>query len=285
MIGEAFEFAYSNRIEKYCSRLLDVDLDLYYCGLENCVADFTCGPHARYCFLIHYIVKGKGYFIANNIRYELKQGDLFTIYPGDLTYYATYPEDPWSFCWFGFGGKKVVELLLGCGITKNTPVMNLSDEDALYELVQNCVKAIPESGEPIKPALQGYLYLIFSRMQDCHLKAEKTGIKKALFTEHVEKALLIIEYSFFKAATVQDIADYVGLERTYFSKIFRITTGMSPQEYLITYRMEKAAHLIETTRLSFKQIGASVGIPNEYYFSRLFKKTKGVSPKKFREAP
>lgn len=284
MSGRTFCIKDNYRLERFCSRLIDVDLDLYYCGIENCIETFTCGSHALHNFLIHYIVKGRGYYLCNNKRYELSQGDAFAIFPGDIIYYATYPDDPWSFCWFAFNGKKAVEYLKNCGITKSTPVKAILPEFALDDLVQRCVYAFPENGDPNKTQLQGYLYLIFSKMQESHLKTEH-AVKENKYAEHVRKALIFIEYNYYKPLTVQSICNYVSLERTYFSKIFSRCTGMSPQDYLIHYRIEKAVQLMKTSTLSLKQIGMSVGIPNEYYFSKLFKQLKGVSPKKYRISP
>ena len=282
MLGKAFNLGESNKIEGFSTRLIDVDLDLYYCGVENCIKNFFCGPMTRNFFLIHYIVKGKGFYILNNERYELSQGDIFTIFPGDITYYATYPEDPWSFCWFAFNGKKAIEQLKSCGITKTTPVKAIMPECAPDDLIQDCVHTFFESKEPIKTKLQGYLYLIFAKIQESYINTEKIPELKVGYAEYIRKALLFIEYNYIKPITVQTIANYVALERTYFSKIFSRSTGMCPQNYLIHYRIEKATHMIETTALSLKQIGMSVGIPNEYYFSKLFKKIKGVPPKRYR---
>lgn len=65
-------------------------------------------------------------------------------------------------------------------------------------------------------------------MQASYLETESSDVKKAGFTEHIEKALLFIDYNFFMPIKVADIAKYVSLERTYFS--FK---GVSPKKYRI----------------------------------------------------
>lgn len=59
--------------------------------------------------------------------------------------------------------------------------------------------------------------------------------------------------------------------RSYFGKIFHDTIGRSPQEFLISYRMTKAAELLKITALSIADIGNAVGYPNQLHFPGLSK--------------
>ena len=58
--------------------------------------------------------------------------------------------------------------------------------------------------------------------------------------------------------------------------------GKSPQEFLISYRMKKAAELLKLTSLSISDIGNAVGYPNQLHFSRAFKHVYGISPRQWR---
>ena len=81
---------------------------------------------------------------------------------------------------------------------------------------------------------------------------------------------------------MEDIAAFCNLNRSYFGKIFRDAVGKSPQEFLISYRMTKAAELLKLTELTIKDIGNAVGYPSQLHFSRAFKKTYGISPREWR---
>ena len=59
--------------------------------------------------------------------------------------------------------------------------------------------------------------------------------------------------------------------------------GQSPQEFLINYRMTKAASLLKTTDLSVGEISLLVGYTNQLHFSRAFKNVFRISPREYRQ--
>ena len=80
---------------------------------------------------------------------------------------------------------------------------------------------------------------------------------------------------------MQSIADGVGLERTYFSSLFKKRTGLSPKQYLLKVRMEQAATFLKEYGYSVSVTALSVGYSDVYIFSKMFKQFYGVSPSKY----
>ena len=83
--------------------------------------------------------------------------------------------------------------------------------------------------------------------------------------------------------SIEDIASFCGLNRNYFGKIFRDTIGKTPQEFLLSYRMAKAAQLLKETKLSIGTISTMVGYQNPLHFSRAFKNIYNCSPRYYRQ--
>lgn len=79
------------------------------------------------------------------------------------------------------------------------------------------------------------------------------------------------------------IARELSLSHIYFRQLFRIFSGMAPQQYLIHSRLNKASSLLLATSQPVSEIAALTGWKNEFYFSRIFKKKYGISPKSYRE--
>lgn len=79
------------------------------------------------------------------------------------------------------------------------------------------------------------------------------------------------------------IAAQFGIGRTNFYRKVRELTGMSPNDYLRKYRMERAVELLGKPDLTISEVCAQVGIPDAQYFSRVFKAYYGMSPSVYRE--
>ncbi|SFJ04617.1 AraC family transcriptional regulator, arabinose operon regulatory protein [Paenibacillus sp. UNC496MF] len=269
------------KVESFHMPSIVSDLDLYYCGVEEVERFFTCGPHIRDRYLIHYVIGGSGFFDCHGRRYQVGAGEIFAIFPGELTYYETDPDDPWTFCWFAFGGRRSKEMLQRAGISHDVPVRRVHGGDAIrgyVELLNETLHAYPSRDLPAA-RIHGALYDIFAVLELSYLASRPAMPAKADAADYVGKALQFVETHYQSPISIKNIADYVGLERTYFTKQFTKATGESPQQYLIKYRIDQAQRLLSTTAMTVGQVGKSVGIPELAYFSRLFKKVVGVAPK------
>lgn len=99
--------------------------------------------------------------------------------------------------------------------------------------------------------------------------------------DYIDKALNIINSEYTSDISVNNIADRIGLERTYFSNLFKKKIGLSPKQYLLKTRMEQAAIFLKDYGYSVSLTALSVGYSDVYTFSKMFKKYFGVSPSKY----
>ncbi len=81
--------------------------------------------------------------------------------------------------------------------------------------------------------------------------------------------------------SVEKIAQHLNLDRTYFSVIFKKKTGLSPKQYILSYRMNIAANLIIKKHITVSVVANSVGYSDLYTFSKMFKRHFGVSPSNY----
>ena len=82
---------------------------------------------------------------------------------------------------------------------------------------------------------------------------------------------------------VSSVVEYVGLERTYFSTLFRRVAGRSLQEFLISCRMQRARELLRDSGYSVANIASSVGYDSYFTFARRFRETTGMTASQYRE--
>ncbi len=98
----------------------------------------------------------------------------------------------------------------------------------------------------------------------------------------VKRSLAYLHQNYTRVLTRQEIADAVGVNAHYLTRIFRQEQGLSPWEYLNRYRIKQAKDLLRTTDASITVIAARVGFEDVTYFGRVFHKHVGCSPRAFR---
>lgn len=82
--------------------------------------------------------------------------------------------------------------------------------------------------------------------------------------------------------TLDQVARYCGMSRSYFSSLFKRETGEGLNDYINRRKMERAKELMLHRRLKAYEAAYAVGLSDESYFSKLFKKHIGISPKELK---
>ena len=262
-----------------------VDLGLYQFGREQCDPAHSYGPATRNHFLFHYVFSGTGILYADDSKgvtqtYNIKSGQGFMIFPGQITTYIADAELPWEYAWIEFDGLRAKEIIEITGLSPDNPVYHARSYDMRENMENELVYIINHKDESAFNLI-GHLYLFIDALSRsaASMKISK-GSKLRDF--YVHEALSFIEQNFQNDISIEDIAATCGLNRSYFGKIFKDAIGKSPQEFLLNYRMIKASELLKLTSLSIKDIGNAVGYPDQLHFSRAFKNIYGISPREWR---
>ncbi len=103
------------------------------------------------------------------------------------------------------------------------------------------------------------------------------GLSKA----KLQQAIDFIQAHLTDAVSLEDIATELGMSRYYFCRLFKISTGISPYQYLIQCRIEQSKYLLLKGQMSTAQVAVEVGFADQSHFNRHFKKFVGVSPRQF----
>ena len=112
----------------------------------------------------------------------------------------------------------------------------------------------------------------------------RAGSAQGINTEiHAAGAIEYIHCNYANDVTVDDIAQALGITRKHLYAVFRYVFHISPKQYLIYYRMEKACKRLKTTDQSIQEISEMVGYANPFYFSKEFKRLIGMPPSEYRK--
>ncbi len=263
-----------------------VDLGLYQFGREACTPGHSFGPARRNHYLFHYVLSGKGTLYSddsqgNSHTYTIRAGEGFMIFPEQVSLYVADMSSPWEYAWLEFDGLRVKHALETAGLSETEPVYRAKIPDLREKLCDEILYIVDHSEASVFELI-GHMYLFM----DCLTRsAENAGkvFMSRLREFYIREAVAYIENNYQRDMTVEEMAEALRLNRSYFGKIFRLSTGKSPQRFLMNYRMIKAAELLAGTERPVNEIGQSVGYENPLHFSRAFKTIYGVSPREWRK--
>lgn len=262
-----------------------IDLCMYQFGYEQCDPGHSFGPATRNHYLFHYILSGTGTLMADNAKgetqtYSIKSGQGFIIFPGQINTYIADTDFPWEYTWVEFDGLRAKEIVETAGLSPDHPVYHSHSADLRQKMMEEMLYISHNSQEsPFHLIGHTWLFLDYFMRSTETVRMKQDGSIRDFY---IKEALSFIEQNFQNDISIEDIAAFCGLNRSYFGKIFHDTIGRSPQEFLISYRMTKAAELLKITALSIADIGNAVGYPNQLHFSRAFKNVYGMSPRNWR---
>ena len=270
--------------ESFNKQARNPDLYLQYCGTEICSPDFIMPPHVRQEYLFHYVLSGHGTFFVGHTEHALSPGSLFLIRPGELVSYAADPKDPLHFSWFAFSGSFSEQILENTGFFKGIHVRHLHSRFSIHDRIMDFLPMLETRVPCSEYRLLGNLVSIFGNMQESYesdiIPMAKTAGERT--ESHVMRAVTYIRLNYMQPISVRDVTSFVGLERSYLSKIFHLHTGDTIQGYLMKTRIRQAKYLLDGTDHTVREISSFVGFQDEYYFSRAFKKIEGISPQTYR---
>jgi len=98
----------------------------------------------------------------------------------------------------------------------------------------------------------------------------------------VEEACLALSSSLDERPALAGIIDRSQLSYERFRKIFKARMRVSPGEYRIRRRIDRAREMLDRPELTIRDIAERLGYPNPYSFSTQFKHIVGISPQGFR---
>jgi len=110
-----------------------------------------------------------------------------------------------------------------------------------------------------------------------------SNILNLINDQQISRSIDAIHSSPEKKWTLNDLALVAGLSRTVYSKRFKKISGMTPHNYLTSWRMEMARNLILNTDKSTGEIAETVGYQADEHFQKAFKKENGLTPSRYRK--
>lgn len=128
--------------------------------------------------------------------------------------------------------------------------------------------------------IKKYIFTFIDRLKEYTKVKNSFNIKN----NKVKKAIEYINSHYDKDLSLTDIAQEIGLNKSYLSRVFKEETGIALMQYINKCRIEKAIKYLKNTELKNYEIAELIGYQSVEYFNMTFKKFLGKSPSEFKES-
>lgn len=268
---------------------------IFFTGYEPTPPLHACGPGVWPHYLLHYILSGTGTFCSGQKKWQLSAGDAFLIIPGTVCSYTSDEVSPWEYCWVGFDGRDCKDILNSCGLTQECPVFSGSNagagRDGLCGDISNkeeneknasigeCLLSLNDTFYHDSSNTYLHLSLLYRFFS---LLSPQAGAGQNDASGYIKHAVEYIQHNYAYDIQILDVARYLGIDRTYLYKLFSRELGISPQQYLINYRLTMAKQLLSSTALRVSEIANSCGFADSASFCHHFRAQFSITPTQFR---
>jgi AraC-like DNA-binding protein len=227
----------------------------------------------------HYVVSGKAVFESANRAFGIRRGDFFYNEPNVehrsnvmsvrsylLQYVVGLRPDPVK-------DKQFVSDLRRL-FPQETPHLLGDAHHLFFEQIRRLeTTELPTARMAALHRFIGLLYEVMSGAE-----------KPAPGNQAMEEALRLIHSKVTQRIDLDELAGSLGFSKSYFVRLFKLHTGLSPIKYANNLRMEMAAELLRSSDLTLAEVAARVDFGDEYQFSRSFKQWSGMPPGRYRNS-
>lgn len=243
--------------------------------------------HYHDYYEIYYLVSGKRKYLINYNVFNIEAGDIVLIDKRDL-HMATYLD--------GWTCQRIVlnfndEFLSECDeefkdalkCFKNNHIkLPVTYKKQINSLFNKILREYNSNEIFSKNLLKNYICELLALIYRC-IYTEQAVLADNENGTSIEKAIRYIYNNYHKKISLNEISNICHMNPSYFSRLFKKTTGINLVSYINTLRIKNASTLLSDTDMTVLEVANSCGFDNVQHFCDMFKKTKGVSARQFRK--
>ena len=228
-----------------------------------------------------YITRGRGQFVSTRQKEcEIKEGDMFLLFPGEWHNYRPLPQTGWHESWIGFTGPDIEKRVAARFFAREKAVFNVGIHEQIYHLYRWATTVAQQQGAGHQQILAGIASLLLGF---AYSENRQTSFRDRHIDSLISQAKILMQENIEQNLPGKVVAQQIGMGYSWFRRVFKEYTGFSPNQYMQELKISKSKELLTNTDLNSQQIAYSVGFETPSYFNIVFKKKTGMTPSKYRE--
>lgn len=236
-----------------------------------------------YDYTLVFISKGEGLFESSQVPLrKIKEGTCFFLYPGIWHRYKPIPNLGWEEYWVSFSGSYPDELMHKDFFSLEASFVDIGFNEYFLDLFHRLIETVKTADIVYQQVIPGITLEILGIVNSIsRYKVENNNDQTFRL---ISKAKFLLQEAIEDPINIEEMAKDLPMGYSKFRKVFKQKTGLSPNQYYLELRLNKAKALLKTTDLNIIEISHLTGFETLFYFSALFKKKNGVSPKFYRRS-
>ena len=260
------------------SQTLSFDFKLLHSGIEENDANKKLTSFDRFVF--NYVFEGEGEYVVNDRTHHIGKGDVFVIFPETLFQQKRIADVPtYKYYYVALYGTACNALFAKAGFSIDTPVIR-ADTD----FIQNKMREIHEllSTDTFYSIAKANCCFIEVLCHLFGLRQENRTKTAPAILQTLNRVQFYISSNYNANITISDLSRKFKINSGYLTTCFKQVYKVSLKEYLMIYRLNKAAFLLANTDDDIKNIAEDVGFNDYTCFYKAFSKRFSVSPFQYR---
>lgn len=251
-------------------------------------------PHVKYHYvqkekgcdygMLIYCTGGKGWYKIEEKTYEIKENQYIIIPPNVPYSFGADDSDPWTIYWIHFKGALTEQFIPKSHAPKNIlpgDYSRLQDRLDLFEEIYNSFSMGYTLENMIYSSMCLYQFLASFLYLDQYRSINLPTHKEYLLLS--ARAVHYMQENIHQNLSLEQIASYIKYSTSHFCTLFQKETGVSPINYFIRLKMQKACQYLEMTNRKINEVAALLGFEEPAYFTKMFTKMIGITPSQYRK--
>jgi AraC family transcriptional regulator len=157
------------------------------------------------------------------------------------------------------------------------------NDPKLFHLSQWLVDELQSDGSNGKLYIDSLANLLTVHLLQNYVSSTKkqTAAPLKMTERQVTRVIEYMHANLDREIPLEELANVANMSQSYLSRLFKQATGLSPHQYFINIRIDKAKSLIQSRDYTMAEISAVLGFSDQSHMNRHFKRITGLSPREF----